>query len=409
MGNVLGEGTPMSTRSVAEKLLIRPNTTLWSSHSSCLELLPTGVRQVDGPEQARTALIFADDAASLRELVATHQEQLARPEVPWVAYPKGNPTDVAVGQAEAQVPVDRDEMTSGGNRKPAKRAAHRPCTVSVPTRSICPPNGTANLRYVGPVLEQPAWANAWIPPWPPEDQRPLVVVSMSTTYMRQERALRRCVDAIAAMPVRALVSVGPTLDPAAFHGGQNVVVVGSAPHDQMFPHASAVVTHAGMGTVMRALAHGLPLLWMPQGRDQHDVTARVRWHGAGLRLGPRASAAKIQAALHRLLRQPSFREAAARLRQAIQAPNANAVAERWVGTVRQECLDHLLIAGRRQLVRVLHGYVEHYNRHRPHRGLGLSAPEPSERCEQADASAAARHLHRRDVLGGLIHEYERAA
>ena len=93
----------------------------------------------------------------------------------------------------------------------------------------------------------------------------------------------------------------------------------------------------------------------------------------------------------------------------IQAPNANAVAERWVGTVRRECLDHLLIAGRRQLLRVLRVYVEHYNRHRPHRGLGLSAPEPSERCELADPSAAAWQLHRRDVLGGLIHEYERAA
>jgi putative transposase len=93
----------------------------------------------------------------------------------------------------------------------------------------------------------------------------------------------------------------------------------------------------------------------------------------------------------------------------IQAPNANAVAERWVGTVRQECLDHLLIAGRRQLLHVLHLYVEHYNRHRPHRGLGLLAPEPSERCELADPSAAAWQLHRRDVLGGLIHEYERAA
>jgi putative transposase len=57
----------------------------------------------------------------------------------------------------------------------------------------------------------------------------------------------------------------------------------------------------------------------------------------------------------------------------IQAPNANAVAERWVGTVRQECLDHLLIVGRRQLVRVLYIYVEHYNRHRPHRGLGLAS------------------------------------
>ena len=137
--------------------------------------------------------------------------------------------------------------------------------------------------------------------------------------MGQERVLRRCVDAVSSMPVRALVTVGPTLDPAAFHGADNVVVVRSAPHDQVFPHASAVITHAGMGTVMRALAHGLPLLCMPQGRDQNDVTARVRWHGAGLRLRPRASAAKIRAALDRVLRQPSFREAAQRLQQAIQA------------------------------------------------------------------------------------------
>jgi putative transposase len=97
------------------------------------------------------------------------------------------------------------------------------------------------------------------------------------------------------------------------------------------------------------------------------------------------------------------------IRTPIQAPNANAVAERWVGTVRRECLDHLLIAGRQQLLCVLQIYVEHYNRHRPHRGLGLSAPQPSECCYQADRSAAARQLRRRDVLGGLIHEYDRAA
>jgi putative transposase len=99
------------------------------------------------------------------------------------------------------------------------------------------------------------------------------------------------------------------------------------------------------------------------------------------------------------------------IRTPIQAPNANAVAERWVGTVRRECLDHLLITGRQQLLRVLHVYVRHYNRHRPHRGLGLglSAPEPSECCDQADRSAAARRLHRRDFLGGLMHEYQRAA
>ena len=90
----------------------------------------------------------------------------------------------------------------------------------------------------------------------------------------------------------------------------------------------------------------------------------------------------------------------------IQAPNANAVAERWVGTVRRECLDHLLITGRRHLLRVLHSYLRHDNRHRPHRSLDLSAPEWSERQAIAGPPAA-RQIHRRDVLGGLIHEYER--
>ena len=100
------------------------------------------------------------------------------------------------------------------------------------------------------------------------------------------------------------------------------------------------------------------------------------------------------------------------IRTPIQTPNANAnadaVAERWVGTVRRECLDHLLITGRRQLLHVLHSYLEHYNRHRPHRSLGLSAPERSERKREAEPVVSGQ-LRRRDVLGGLIHEYERAA
>jgi len=87
----------MAARSVAEKLLIKPDTTLWSSDDSRLELvgpLPAGVRRVDAPEHATTALVFADDAASLRDLLATHQERLARLDILWVAYPKGNRTDI---------------------------------------------------------------------------------------------------------------------------------------------------------------------------------------------------------------------------------------------------------------------------------------------------------------------------
>ncbi len=92
----------------------------------------------------------------------------------------------------------------------------------------------------------------------------------------------------------------------------------------------------------------------------------------------------------------------------VRAPNANAYAERWVGTVRRECLDQLLIVGRHQLVRVLRRYIEHYNRHRPHRSLGHATPVPSVNAGPVGAAAVSQ-LRRRDVLGGLIHEYEYAA
>jgi len=96
------------------------------------------------------------------------------------------------------------------------------------------------------------------------------------------------------------------------------------------------------------------------------------------------------------------------IRTPIQAPNANAVAERWIGTVRREYPDHLLIGGRRRLLGVLGIYTRHYNRHRPHRSLDLSAPERSERYREAEPLVA-EQLRRRDVLGGLIHEYDHAA
>jgi putative transposase len=92
----------------------------------------------------------------------------------------------------------------------------------------------------------------------------------------------------------------------------------------------------------------------------------------------------------------------------VRAPNANAIAERWVGTVRRECLDQLLVVGRQQLVRVLRRYVEHYNQRRPHRSLAHATPVPSEHAEARNAPNFGR-LRRRDVLGGLIHEYEYAA
>jgi putative transposase len=91
-----------------------------------------------------------------------------------------------------------------------------------------------------------------------------------------------------------------------------------------------------------------------------------------------------------------------------QAPNANACAERWVRTVRTECLDWLLIVGRGHLEQVLRIYVRHYNQHRPHRALGLEPPSPPAAPTLLGDPRRAR-VRRRDLLGGLVHEYQRAA
>jgi putative transposase len=89
----------------------------------------------------------------------------------------------------------------------------------------------------------------------------------------------------------------------------------------------------------------------------------------------------------------------------IRAPNANAHAERWVRTLRADCLDRILILGRRHLEHVLRVYRRHYNEHRPHRALHLLPPNGR---DPTQPNAAAAAVHRRDRLGGLIHEYEAA-
>jgi putative transposase len=93
------------------------------------------------------------------------------------------------------------------------------------------------------------------------------------------------------------------------------------------------------------------------------------------------------------------------IRTAVRAPRANAIAERFIGTLRRECLDHLLITGPRHLAAVLKEYTDHYNSHRPHRALHQHPPEGR---TPPPTGATLRPL-RRDRLGVLVHEYVQVA
>jgi UDP:flavonoid glycosyltransferase YjiC (YdhE family) len=114
-------------------------------------------------------------------------------------------------------------------------------------------------------------------------------------------------------PVRALMTTGPAVDPAVICAARHVTVQRWARHADVLPHCSAVVTHGGHGTVMKALAAGVPLVVVPLGRDQPDNAARVVQAGAGLRVRKNASAGTLREAIGRVLDDDRYRAAAGRM------------------------------------------------------------------------------------------------
>ena len=178
-----------------------------------------------------------------------------------------------------------------------------------------------NARYVGAVLDDPTWAAA---PWtPPSGDEPLVLVGLSSTFQDQDDTLRRIVAALATLPVRAVVTTGPAIDPAEIDAPDRIRVVRSAPHSEVLQHAAAVITHGGHGTVARALAAGVPLVVMHHGRDQADNAVRVKTRGAGVTVSRSAKPEKIAAAVQRVLDDPAFRAAAERLGEAFRRDAAS--------------------------------------------------------------------------------------
>lgn len=197
---------------------------------------------------------------------------------------------------------------------------------------IIPP--PENVRYVGPVLDDPVWSksDSEYTLWPKSDIRPLVVVSLSSTFQNQLSVLKKIMKAVTGMPIRCLVTLGPAMSKECLVTPENVILLAAVPHNHIFPRANAVVTHAGHGTIMRALSHGLPLVCIPMGRDQIDNAALVAHHGAGLKLGSNANFSRIRKAIMRVLDEPSFTKGAQALQMKILA---DAKADRGVEALEE--------------------------------------------------------------------------
>jgi MGT family glycosyltransferase len=183
------------------------------------------------------------------------------------------------------------------------------------------------VHYVGPVTERMP-PSTWDPPWRPNDGRPLIVVSFSTTQMwDQSSRIRNTLAALGDEPVRILlIARGNSLPPEL---PDNVTVRPFVPHEEVLPSASAMVTHCGHGTVTASLAHGVPIAGLPNpAADQPFLAARIQALGAGVAMDGESSPVIIKSAVRDLLDRPSFGEAAARLGRIIQAaPGAAGAAD----------------------------------------------------------------------------------
>jgi MGT family glycosyltransferase len=187
-----------------------------------------------------------------------------------------------------------------------------------------------NVCYVGPMLEDPSWTNNLSANEMPEkNSTPLVAVSFSTTFQDQAGILQKVIDALGELPVRGIVTVGPSLHITQFRVPANVSLQRFARHSQLFAQSSVVVTHCGHGTAIRALAAGVPLVCIPMGRDQNGNAVRITARGAGKSLSLKASVKTIRETIKDVLETPRYREGAQRLAKSIvnDAQSSKAVDE----------------------------------------------------------------------------------
>ncbi len=173
----------------------------------------------------------------------------------------------------------------------------------------------------------------WIGPLVPPVENPSagteILVSLSTTKMAgQEKVLQNVLDALATLPVTAIVTTGPAIAATGLRIPDGTEVHDYLPHDEAMARARLVVGHGGHGTTMRALSHGLPLVMLPLHAtiDQPMVAGAVDFTGAGIRLPMKAPHTVIASAVQQVLDDPAYSRRAGELGARIRSMNAAALA-----------------------------------------------------------------------------------
>jgi MGT family glycosyltransferase len=191
--------------------------------------------------------------------------------------------------------------------------------TTIPELDPAAADAGALVRYVGPVFERFP-AQEWDAPWAPDDARPLVLVSFTTTRLwDQSSRIRNTLEALSEEPVRVLVvAAQPNGDNGPIPA--NAAVRRFVPHALVLPSTAVTVTHAGHGTVAASLAQGVPLVALPNpAADQPFLAATLQRLGAGRALDGASGPEAIRAAVREVIGQPLYADAAGKLAAAIRA------------------------------------------------------------------------------------------
>jgi len=177
------------------------------------------------------------------------------------------------------------------------------------------PGSTMSLNYTGPAL--PEFSES-----PARPTVPTILVSMSTTYLAgQTHVLQKVIDALTDLPVRAIITTGPAVDPDELRAPANTEMHRYLPHAEVMTTVSLVIGHGGHSTTMLALAHDLPLLILPMNLmfDQAIIGHAIQEKGAGITLPSSSTPTQIHAAIERILTNGAYQRNATRLGAAIRA------------------------------------------------------------------------------------------